>query len=422
MPAPSAEVLAAFQSSHSVLTELWHASQGTKVKRIGRPAWASSLSANNSPLDESSTNPWGPDVNGELMAGGTVTLDTTSANMRTLTCTVAVPEGQPVPTWLKQENLLGRVHVRQGIAVDGAITWFACGVFGLEEIDEVTSSDAPGPTWAITGYDGSFDVSRAEFQKPWTANLGKPVHELIYDIIRATCPSVTRFNLKPTGVVPYVQSFQVGDEVWQACVELAQSAGMVLFFNSEGILTMFDVPTGAGSPVALDLRPGPNSMVNALTRTRSTQPGYNGIQVTGTTAKGKTFTVSVWDMNPASPTYAKGPYGQVPAPPIQLSSVATAAQAVKVAQALMPQVLGLTRSTAATIIPSPFLDAYDLVQIAMGDVGLNALEMVTGFTLPLDSSGLESLTTVPLAVPASEYVSAVAAITENIPPTFAWTP
>lgn len=355
---------------------------------------------------------------GNVMPGGTVTLDVTADQMRSCSFQIADDSRQPVPSWLgRMKPGHAEVKVQRGLYAGGSLQWFSLGVFGLEEVDGPQhSSSAPGPTYTITGYDRSAQVSASTLTKNFKVASGKEAHEVVYELIRRQAPQISRFNLKPTNIVPFAQTFQSGMDPWQAAVEIAQSAGCVLYFDANGVLTMREVPRGSSSRVCVhfDERDAWN-MATEITPSVSTQPGYNGVQVTGTNSKGKPLSVVVWDDNPASETYYKGPYGRRPAPPVQISTAVSYAQLAKVGHKLLREVVGLTRQTAITTSPAEWLDAYDLVVTWVSEAKRHGIEMVTGLTTPLDYSGLQQVTTVPLGVPPTEYVSEAAALVENLP-------
>lgn len=357
---------------------------------------------------------------GNILPGGTVTLDVTANQMRTCSFQFVDDPRAPVPTWLGKLNPTGaEVLLRYGISTGpGQIAWFNLGIFGINEVDVESSVTQPGPVWTITGYDRSAEVSASLLTAPFTAKSGQAVHEIIYSLIRQQTPRLTQFNLKPSNVVPFTQNYQNGDDPWQAAVEIAQSGGCVLYFDPSGVLTLREVPTGKNTPVSMGYVHGsPRMTATDVKRSVSANPGYNGVQVIASTTKGNTITAIAWDDNPASPTYYRGPYGKRPAPPVSLTSVQTGVALRKVAKKLLASVLGLTRQSTIQAIPAPWLDAYDLVRVRHPGSQVDTLEMVTGFTMPLDLS-LMSLTTTALGSPPSDYVSAVAALTEQLPATF----
>lgn len=390
MPPTSVAVLDAVRSSHTVASRCWLLIDKAPITPIGR-----------------------------ILPGGTVTLDTTQDNMRTCSFQLAEDPNLPMPSWMGGLAPTGaEILLQQGISINGTTTWWPLGVFRLGETDMTDSDTAPGPVWQIDATDRSIQVSANLFTKTYTTDGGSQAHVNIYNILRQQAPWITRFNLTPTGVVPFRQVFQSGDDPWQACVEIAQSAGMVIFFSANGTVKLIELPNGRNTPTTLSVQPGNRCSATSIVGSVSNQPGYNGLQVTSTNAAGVTISITVWDNNPSSPLYYKGPYGKVPAPPVALSNAVSYPQLVKIAQALLPSVLGLTRTTTISSVGYPFVDAYDLVWINAPKSGVRDLQMLTGFTTPLDALGLASLTTIPLGSPPSQYVSAVADLTQDTAPTF----
>lgn len=421
MPAPSEEVLRAVRQSHTVISRGWLLQANAPVLTFG-----------------------------SVLPGGTVTLDVTQDNMRSVqlqavqdpATTYSGAGSAPLsawgggggpPSWVGRAVPDGvELRLQQGIAVNSTATaatvsgatdvyWWDVGVFAVDEVDVEFSSSSPGPVWTISGSDRSSRVSRNSFESSYTVKAGTPVHQAIYSLMMKQAKWLygTHPKLQPTGDTPWVQSWQRGDDPWQAAVELAQSAGMVIYFDASGRLVLRKTPLGRHDPTSFNFVTGQYGLSTDIKKVVSNQPGYNGVQVTATNSKGAPLNCVVWDTDPRSETYYRGPYGKVPAPPVQLAKPVTAQQLARVAKSLLPSVLGLTRSTSVTCVPLPFLDAYDLAWVHAPELDLHDLQMVSGFTLPLDYSGLEQITCVPRGVPPSEYVSAVADLSGNYAPVFA---
>jgi hypothetical protein len=109
-------------------------------------------------------------------------------------------------------------------------------------------------------------------------------------------------------------------------------------------------------------------------------------------------------MDPTSPTYAMGPYGYRPAPPVQDSTATTVAQCLAAATLALPQILGMNRVIGVDHLPVPFLDAFDLIYIDDTQTDVDGTFVIQGLSIPLDPS-VQSLTAVPLGSPLSALTS-----------------
>lgn len=347
----------------------------------------------------------------DLVPGGTVTLDTTAANVRTCAFSCLDPTGALVPgddgSGLLQPDGV-EVALEAGFLINGNPVLWPQGVFGIKETDAETGAGgtlAPGPVLPITGVDRSRRISKALLDDTFTIAQGTNVQEAILLWLAKAAPWVVNPNIEPTAATVAQQVYQPGQDPWQAIVAIAAAAGMVAYFDASGVLVVRTNPATAGAPVALWVQEGPNNIANAITAATSNSPGYNGVIVVGTSASGTNVIGSAYDLDPSSLTYSLGPYGKRPSPPVQVSTVLTVAQATAMAQALLPQVLGLSRSVAMSVLPVPFLDAYDVLYIASSAVKVKGTYLVQQATIPLDYSTLESLTGVPVGAPIDQLAA-----------------
>jgi hypothetical protein len=104
-------------------------------------------------------------------------------------------------------------------------------------------------------------------------------------------------------------------------------------------------------------------------------------------------------MNPASPTYALGPYGFRPAPPTTVTTATTDGMCTAMAAALLPQVLGMSNSVVLDIIPVFSLDAYALIYVANAVTRYNGTVILQQATLYFDYTEAETITCVPMGTP-----------------------
>lgn len=346
--------------------------------------------------------------------GPTITLDTTNAQMSQLTFTYVDPTGDLIPGFTDGSGPLQptgvEIKAESGLVdmITGDVTWFPAGVFGVSEVDGshgTGDNTDVGPVFTATCYDRSQTVSASIFTDSFDIAAGTEAGEAIMLILGQQAPwiSAAMTNFAPTDFTVAEQQFAPDDDPWQASQQIAQSAGMVLYFDYQGILVMKPVPTANNEPVSLIIQEGALNLYNALQTTISNSPGYNGVTVVSTDVNlTAAVQATAWDSNPASPTYYLGPYRMRPAPSVSLDNIETVEQALAAAQGLLPQTLGLTRQAVVSMIPFPSLNPYDLVYLGSAALKVGEALIVSGITMPLDYSQLASVTLVPIGSPTSQ--------------------
>lgn len=359
------------------------------------------------------------DTIAEVLPGGYITLDTTAENIRTITFSCLDENGflTPVGNGGQLQPNGTEIKVGLGFIIEGVPVLWPQGVYGVQETDVSTSAGStdsgagnfpgPGPNLTITAIDRSNRIAINLFEDTFTIPAGTPMDEAIELILESQAPWCVNPNITPTEFEVAQQVFSPGDDPWQDIVAIAAAGGMVAYFDANGVLVVRPAPSLAGTPVSVALVDGPGQLCLSVTGIFSNNPGYNGVTVVNTSSAGSggvetQLSGSAFDMNPASPTYALGPYGMRPAPPVTVTTATTSAQCKTMAQALLPQVLGMSNSVVADNIPVPQLEAYALVYIQNGASEINETMILQQATLYLDYTEAETITLVPLGAPITD--------------------
>lgn len=347
---------------------------------------------------------------GDIVPGGTVSLNATSENMRTCSFSCLDPDGTLTPNSAGGGVLQPtgvELAISSGYIVNDVPVVFPQGIFSVTGCSAATSTTAPGPVLSVTGTDRSLPISANTFRDSFSIAQGTPVQEAIHAIVQAQAPWLRAIDIAPTDYRVAAQLYSPGDDPFAEIQSVAAAGGMVAFFDAAGVLRVMNNPALGGSPISIALQDGPESLSTSVTTSTSTNPGYNGVIVVGTSAtSGASVSGSAFDMDPSSPLYALGPYGFQPAPPVQLSSISSDAQATAAAQNLLPQVLGLTRTVVVDTVPAYFLDAYALAYLENKATQTAGIFVLQSATVPLDYSGIEAMTFVPLGTPLSQLTPA----------------
>lgn len=347
----------------------------------------------------------------DIMPGGSITIDATAENIRTCSFSCLDPSGILSPVWRTNSGQLNpdgvEVKIFAGYLVDGNATLYAQGVFRLGEVDVVSGSGstAPGPVLNVTGTDRSIRVAQNLFADAYAIPNGTLVGTAVLDILSKQAPWCTTTNIVASTATVAAQMYQPGDDPWQAIQEVCASAGLLAYFDREGILTVIVDPSQNPTTPTAFFIDGAANTATSITKVSNNTPGYNGVIVTGQSLTNSSAVISgsAFDLDPISPTYSLGAYGKVPAPPVQASTVTSNANAAAMAQALLPQVLGMTRQVVIDTVPCFWMDVYDLLRVFNDATQTNQVLILEQATVPLDYSQMASLTGVPLGTPISQY-------------------
>jgi hypothetical protein len=173
---------------------------------------------------------------------------------------------------------------------------------------------------------------------------------------------------------------------WREALKIAESAGMDLYFDENGICRMRPIPNpDLGLPL-MTYEDGSESVLTDLSRSLSSDDTYNGVIFTG---EGTNLSIGVlgeaWDENPASPTY-RYTYGETPLFKSS-ATVLTVAEAEEAARAELRKVIGASEKITWNQLVNPAHDVYDLVKVVRSPSGVDATLMLDSVSIPLAPSG-----------------------------------
>jgi hypothetical protein len=204
----------------------------------------------------------------------------------------------------------------------------------------------------------------------------------IQQILSAQYPGLPALNMPPTGFALPTMTFDQGADPWAGCVEMATQAGNELYLNAHGIPTGNPVPdpttifpcwtystTTKGLMIA-----APSTISRVLTRegvsndiTVSATGSQNATSGTGASTP---ISAQAQDLNPQSPTYINGPFGDVPsfASSSNLADLPSAQAAANLALALS---LGSIDVCTVTVSPAPMFDIDDVITLIDPRINVN---------------------------------------------------
>lgn len=186
----------------------------------------------------------------------------------------------------------------------------ALGVFLIEEVDVV--NDAGGVTLAGTLKDRAQWLARRGFRAPFSTNPAHTADVQINGLLTAVIATSFTFpflmSLTATTYLPGQGNYNIGDDPWKACCDIAAAAGMQLYFDYIGTLILEPIPPQASTATIVTYNEGTSIAPTAISRVISNAAVPNVICVIGSGSKVKPPVQAFWwDSDSASKTYYAPP-------------------------------------------------------------------------------------------------------------------
>lgn len=315
---------------------------------------------------------------------GTMTSDRTADNRRQLDLTVSDPSLYPLLPTDPLAPYGTEIIVKRGLTFANASTeLLQLGIFRIESCER----QIPGGGVQVTGYDRSRQVSDSRFEKPrkLAAQLAVTLIELL---ISEVYPLAVFDDV--SGDATTIPKHVVQQDRWGEIKRVAQVIGCEVFVKADGVWRIQPVPDPSTALTVWSVDAGETGVLISADDVVTREGAPNifvaiGESVSGNTAPFTSQTPHGYDNTPTSPTYYLGAYGRVPVY-YQSPHIRTQAQANKVADALLSDHLGASRTINFNTIPNPALLAGDAVTIVRPD-GSTELHIIDALTIPLTSAG-----------------------------------
>lgn len=390
-PGTAVSLPARLPVSHRTTTRLTLLTKGNPVLALPGPLVAANSSGSASSV-----------------TGGTIAMDTTSTVGRTATFSIVDPTGQLVPgisAFLEPAG--NEVLIEYGVDLgNGVFTYYPAATVGIVTADVVdtlpsgtttgSTAGTVGPVMTLTCSDRSQVIGASSVVSTYQTADGIDTTTAIYQLISQAVPWLPGFayRLQTTGFPLPSQIVAVGANPWTTAQGWAASAGYRLYIDASAHIVL-EPAVPAGVPVRVYAR-GVGQILAGISLAWDASQAFNGVTVIGSYPGSIPVQATAWDVNPGSPTYYLGPFGPRPAPPLTSSTAQTVSQCLAAAQALLPSVLGLSRSLTITTIPDPTVREYDTVIVNSPQDGVSGMWQVRSFTLPLDYTALMAQVLVPV--------------------------
>lgn len=323
---------------------------------------------------------------------GSVNVDRSAQYKRSSTMTAIDPTGSIVP-----QDAAGiltpfgtEVRPYKGVKyADGTFEVMPLGVFRLSKStvseDASDNSTYRGISVAMEMFDRSRTVARNKFASTYSIAKGTNIVTAIKSIVNLTFPEIKVDAVDTQLSLPAPQVYSAGDDPWTAILNLADLVACDVFFNVLGDISIVPWPDVSLQGITPDWSyvEGAGCAMTDLSTIYTDDPGYNGVILTcATVAHANTpIQAQAWDMEPSSPTYRYGPYGQVPNF-VSNTAITTQADANAYANALLNSYLGQATSLQVTGWANPALEVGNLIQVKRTPLHVNGLYTVDSFNIP----------------------------------------
>lgn len=306
---------------------------------------------------------------------GSVSIDSRRDVLRTASLTVT--DTDEVRAALDLFGL--EVKIFRGVRLPGGDELVPLGVFRISDFEKPRLPD----TITLNCHDRSQIVRANRWTDPYVVAAGTDMSDAIKALVTSRYPLAVYGDSLATGLatIGTQQVYEAGSgaDPWKDARSLAKAYGWELYFDAIGVVQIRTAPDLATTPTTADY----SDMRVVLSGADSVtyEHTYSGVVVTGEgTGTDVPVQAKVWDMDPMSPTYAAGPFGEVPYF-FTSSLITTEDQALQTATSLLPRYVGRVSQAKWEQLVDPALEGFDIIALP------ESRYIVDQVTIPLKPSG-----------------------------------
>ncbi len=242
------------------------------------------------------------------------------------------------------------------------------------------ASGSGGRLLALTLLDVSSQAQQ-NLADPVGIDGGTPVEQAIIILLRTVLPTM-QFRFPTTGFTCPPLLITEVKNVWTEAQNLAISIGMDIMLDRNGVCILAPRMGAASTAFVWEFTEDENATSWSMNRALSSDMLPNVVVVVSTNSATPGVKGVAADMDPASPTYRYGPYGQN-VETIKSDRITSSDQAQRAAQGLLARKLGTAEQVTFDAIPNPALDVGDTVVLTRRSMGLYGQRMIVSkITMP----------------------------------------
>jgi hypothetical protein len=239
-------------------------------------------------------------------------------------------------------------------------------------------------TCTANAADLAADVIEAKFLVPENSQAGTLVTAEVVRLITDAVPLAT-FGASDNFTTP-VQPLTWQLDRGQALDELGASVGAFWYPLANGDFVLRRYAWTVPSPPVVTLADGDGGVITDSTASRARESVYNSLTVTGERLNGDVpVYATAQDINPTSPTFINGTFGRRHQM-LRLQTPASQSAAQGAAQDNLRRLTALVDTWSWDMVPDAALELGDTVSLNVRGRS-DIIQVVSGFTLPLDLSG-----------------------------------
>lgn len=313
--------------------------------------------------------------------GGSVPVDSGQAIRRT--CSFTCPDPGLIPRTPADELATygARLRISRGVEYgDGSQELVPLGVFRLDDADGDVSE---GP---VTLQAKSLEVVIQDDRFTTRYRASGTVVTAITSLIRRSIPNADVISLIDDVAIG-ARWFDIDDDPWAGCQEIAAAAGAEVYANADGVFVIRVMPDLATTAPVWSVEATEGGVYISANRAMSSRGVHNGVRASGENASENVPPVSYLavDDDPNSPTYWGGPFGRRPTS-FSSSTLTTLAACQNAARLKLAQAKAPNAGGDISSLPNPALEPGDVIRVVHED-GSRELHQVASFSVPLDLGG-----------------------------------
>lgn len=320
--------------------------------------------------------------------GGDVTFDTTADVTSTLDLTTNFGwPGRPTDlgTPYGQE-----IYIERGVEYGGGTREYVG--LGYFRIDTVEQDNAPRGNIRITGSDRMANVRDGRALAPVQYGAGASVGAVLDDVIGDVVPALVSVYDWDAYSQTLGSDHIMDTDRLKFVKDLVAAYGKIAYFDYEGRLQVKSQPDPKGAPV-WTIDHGRNGVLVSAKRQISRDGVYNAVVASGEPVGSQAPVRGIaYDVDPTSPTYFNGPFGQVPM--FYTSSFFTTdTQCYAAAAAQLQAATGLPYVVTLGTVPNPALEGWDVVAVTYSDTDDTETHILSRVSYALTVNGAMDLDT-----------------------------
>lgn len=281
------------------------------------------------------------------------------------------------------------LFVERGVVYgDGVREWVSLGYFRIDAIDQ---ADAPDGPVTVRGSDRMAGIVDARVLAPFQYAAATSVSTIFGALVGEVYPTLPiTFDFAASGT-SFTSSHIIEADRYDFLNDIAQSLGKVMHFDYTGGLVVKTAPDPT-VPV-YKVNHGAGGVLVEMSRRLTRDGVFNAVVATGE-QPGETAPVRgvAYDLHPASPTYWDGTFGKVPRF-YSSSFLASNAQCVAAAEAMLNRSKGLPYNVQFTTVPNPALEPLDAVAVSYSDTARVEIHVIDTIDIPLTPGAAMTATT-----------------------------